>query len=250
MAYAGLGVAILLIAFVPTTLFVRERERTDHRGKAELPGLSLRDAMRGSHLFWFLMAAFFLASVGINGIIIHVVPILTDRGMPPAAAVAILSVSGIAGMLSRIVCGYVMDRFHAPYVGIGFFLMPMIGIALFATGWGGAAPLIGMIGIGMGLGAEIDLMSFLIGRYFGLRAFGALHGLIFSAFLFGQAGGASVLGWSQQLLGSYLPGFMALEVFFAVSCALLAGLGPYRFPARETAEADLTPSARQAGVQV
>jgi MFS family permease len=159
-----------------------------------------------------------------------VVPMLTDRGIAPAAAVAILSVSGIAGILSRIVCGFLMDKFHAPYVGIGFFLLPIIGIALFASSLGGPAPLIGMIGIGAGLGAEIDLMSFLIGRYFGLRAFGALHGLIFSAFLFGQAGGASVLGWSQQLLGSYFPGLMVLEVFFVVACALLASLGAYRFP--------------------
>jgi MFS family permease len=242
MAYAGLGVAILLIAFLPTALFVHERPRAEAGRKLELPGHSLRDAIWGSHIFWFLIAAFFLASVGVNGIIIHVVPMLTDRGMPAAAAVAILSVSGIAGIVSRIVCGYLMDKFHAPYVGIGFFLLPMTGIALFASGWEGAAPLIGMIGIGMGLGAEIDLMSFLIGRYFGLRAFGALHGLIFSAFLFGQAGGASVLGWSQQLLGSYFPGLMALEVFFAIACVLLAALGAYRYPAIESGRAATGPT--------
>ncbi len=234
MGYAGLGVAILLVAFVPTAIFIRERERIEDGRKLELPGLMLREAMWGSHLFWFLIAAFFLASVGVNGIIIHVVPMLTDRGMPPAAAVAILSTSGIAGILSRILCGYLMDKFHAPYVGIAFFLLPIIGIALFASGWESPAPLIGMIGIGAGLGAEIDLMSFLIGRYFGLRAFGALHGMIFSAFLFGQAGGASVLGWSQQLLGSYFPGLMVLEIFFVIACLLLASLGPYRYPAQKT----------------
>lgn len=230
MGYAGLGVAILLIAFVPTAIFIRERPRVDGGRRVELPGLELREAVGGTPHFGFMMVAFFLASVGLNGTIIHVVPMLTDRGMAPAAAIAILSISGIAGILSRIVCGYLMDKFHAPYVGVGFFLLPILGIALFASEWGGMAPFIAMACIGAGLGAEIDLMSFLIGRYFGLRAFGALHGLIFSAFLFGQAGGASVLGWSQQLLGSYLPGLMALEIFFVIACLLLAALGPYRYP--------------------
>jgi predicted MFS family arabinose efflux permease len=231
MAYAGMGVAIILIAFVPTAIFIRERHRTSSRGEAmQLPGLTFAEAISCSWQFCFLMIAFFLVSVGVNGIIIHVVPLLTDRGMSASAATAILSVSGIAGMVSRVICGYLMDKIYAPYVGIGFFLLPLMGVALFASGLDGYAPLLGMICVGAGLGAEIDLMSFLIARYFGLRAFGALHGLIFSAFLLGQAGGAGVMGWSVQLLGSYLPGLAAMEVFFLIACVLLALLGPYRFP--------------------
>jgi hypothetical protein len=57
-----------------------------------------------------------------------------------------------------------------------------------------------------------------------------LHGLMFSAFLLGQAGGAGVLGWSQQLLGSYVPGLAVLEVCFVLGCVLFASLGPYRYP--------------------
>lgn len=245
-AYAGMGIAIVLVAFIPTALFIRENPRTMGGAEGMLPpGMTFREAT-SCWQYWFLVAAFFLSSIGINGLIIHVVPLLTDRGLAVGAATAILSASGIAGIISRVLCGYLMDKIFAPYVGIGFLLLPMLGVALFASGLGGYAPLLGMICVGAGLGAEIDLMSFLIGRYFGLRAFGALHGLMFTGFLLGQAGGASVLGWSQQLLGSYLPGFALLEILFVLGCILLALLGPYRYPAASDSRAALSPVLKAA----
>jgi hypothetical protein len=33
-------------------------------------------------------------------------------------------------------------------------------------------------GTGAGIGAEIDLMAFFISRYFGLKAYGKIHGLM------------------------------------------------------------------------
>ena len=231
LAYAGMGVAIFLIAFVPTALFIHECHAPGSgKGAPALSGMTLDEAASISRQFWFLLIAFFLASIGINAMIIHVVPLLVDRGFAPAAATAVLSVSGLAGIVSRVICGFLMDRFFAPYVGVGFLILPMLGVAIFASGLGGYGPLLGMICIGAGLGAEVDLMSFLIGRYFGLRSFGVLHGLMFSGFLLGQAGGAQLLGWTQQLLGTYLPGLAVLELCFLVACFLLALLGPYRYP--------------------
>ena len=241
-AYLGMGVAIMLIAFVPTALFIRENPKAkSDANAAPMPGVLFREAL-SSRSYWFLVIAFFLGSIGINAMIIHVVPILTDRGMTVGAAAAILSAGGIAGIVARVICGYLMDRLFAPYVGIGFMILPMLGIVLFASGFSGSALLLGMICIGAGLGAEIDLMSFLIARYFGVRAFGALHGLMFTGFLFGQAAGGSLLGWSQQVLGSYGPGFALLEVFFVLACVLLALLGPYRYPA-SGGDGDITAAA-------
>ena len=35
---------------------------------------------------------------------------------------------------------------------------------------------------GIGVGAEVDLMAFFVGRYFGLRAYGRIYGVMFAAF--------------------------------------------------------------------
>ena len=37
--------------------------------------------------FWLILVAFFLATVAINGTLVHVVPMLTDRGVPVPQAV-------------------------------------------------------------------------------------------------------------------------------------------------------------------
>jgi len=133
----------------------------------------------------------------------------------------------------RVVAGYVMDRVFAPYVAIFFLAWPMAGIGILASGLAGSWPLVGTVMLGAGVGAEIDLMSFLVGRYFGLRAFGVLHGVMFAVFLIGQAIGASLMGWVFQLRQSYLPGFQLFEVLLAVACVLLASLGPYRYPSEK-----------------
>ena len=39
--------------------------------------------------------------------------------------------------------------------------------------------------VGLGMGAEGDIIAYLISRYFGLRAFGEIYGYAFSAFTLG-----------------------------------------------------------------
>jgi hypothetical protein len=103
---------------------------------------------------------------------------------------------------------------------------------------------------GLGIGAEVDLMAFFVGRYFGLQTFGAIYGLLFAAFIAGSGLGVYLMGLSSDLaafiagsaLAAYLTGFSIefadsygpmLIVFagaLAFACLLIAFLGPYRFP--------------------
>ena len=119
----------------------------------------------------------------------------------------------------------------------------MAGIAILGTGTG--SPVLGTILLGAGIGAEIDLMSFIISRYFGIRYFGTLHGFMFAFAAFGNFVGSAILGWSFQLLGSYGPAFILFEVLLATAIAIFATLGPYVYPAphTETMRRDLRPAA-------
>ena len=172
---------------------------------------------------------FFFAATAINGSLIHVVPLLTDRGIPASVAISALSAAGLALIGGRIVAGYCIDKIFAPYVALLFLLVPMAGIAILTTSI--SNPVVGTVLLGLGIGAEIDLMSFMISRYFGIRFFGALHGFMFAPVLLGNAVGASILGWCFQLMRSYVPGFALFEVLLAVACMLIMTLGRYRYPA-------------------
>jgi hypothetical protein len=138
----------------------------------------------------------------------------------------------------------------APYVAVCFFCCPIIGILLLLSGASGPVPILGTVLCGLGIGAEVDLMAFFVGRYFGLQTFGAIYGLLFAAFIAGSGLGVYLMGLSSDLaafiagsaLAAYLTGFSIefadsygpmLIVFagaLAFACLLIAFLGPYRFP--------------------
>jgi MFS family permease len=233
--YLGLAGAIIILGFIPVALLVHEPARAHPTGGgahdpavgAPMVGMTLAQA-RKDWRYWTLVVVFFCGVTPITGTLIHVVPLLTDRGIPVSTAVAALSGSGLALIGGRVLAGWVMDRVFAPYITIFCLVLPMVGIAI--LGFGGAGPIIGTVLLGLGVGAEIDLMSFLIARYFGIREFGSLHGLMFSAVLLGNFAGATLLGWSYQGLGSYRPGFILFEIMLVAACLLLLRLGPYRYP--------------------
>jgi MFS family permease len=230
--YVGLAVVIIVLALLPVAAFLPEpaAKKPELASPTELPGMPFIDGIR-SWRFWALAIAFFLGSTTINGMLVHVVPLLTDRGIPAGVAVSMLSGAGLALIIGRVIAGYIMDRVFAPYVAVAFLGAPILGIAI--LGWNPQfiSPLVGTILLGLGIGAEIDLMSFLVTRYLGIRAFGALHGSMFSIFVLGNGLGAAALGWSFQLLHSYEPAFLIFEALLVVACILVVSLGPYRYPA-------------------
>ena len=68
--------------------------------------------------------------VALNGTLTQIVAMLMDRGVPLGAATRDLAASGIAAIAGRIVSGWCVDRYHGPYVAIGFYVLPMIGTLL------------------------------------------------------------------------------------------------------------------------
>ena len=238
LAYVGLAIAVVIFAFVPVALFVREPPdfaarpaRGQSRGAAlNLPGAAVGEALRSS-LFWGLGIAFFLDVIAINGTLTHIVALLTDRGIGREVAVTALSGTGIALLAGRILSGWFLDRFWGPYVAIGFFVTPMIGLALLMSHAAGAAPFLGAICLGIGIGAEIDLMAFFASRYFGLRNYAKIYGTMFGMFGLGVGFGPALSGYSFDRFHSYTPIFVVYEIMLLVTCVIFLRLGPYPYPA-------------------
>ena len=245
-AYLVLALTVFVIAWLPVALFVREPSRSDAERhgdisiQGDLPGMTAREAFLKSWRFWTLTIAFFIAIMAINGTLTHVVALLTDRGIPLSAATGALSAAGLALIAGRIVSGWCIDRLFAPYVAIGFFVIPMVGIALLASRAGGMVPLAGAILCGLGVGAEVDIMAFMVSRYFGLKAYGTIYAVMFAVFSFAQGFGASIAGWSYDRYHSYGPAFIIFEVFLVVTCVMIAPLGPYPYPKRPATPATAT----------
>jgi MFS family permease len=251
-AYLGIAAAVVVFAFVPVALFVREPpgfdvapKRGESRGAAlDIPGMAVGEAMR-SWLFWGLGIAFFFDVIAINGTLTHIVALLTDRGIGREVAVTALSGTGLALLAGRVLSGWFLDRFWGPYVAIGFFVTPMIGLALLMSHATGAAPFLGAICLGLGIGAEIDLMAFFASRYFGLKNYAKIYGTMFGMFGLGVGFGPALSGMSFDRFHSYVPIFGVYEVMLFVTCIIFLCLGPYPYPAERHAPAGAAPQAAE-----
>jgi MFS family permease len=236
MAYVGLAVVLVVIAVPSVLLFVREpedspmaRARKAGSGAAVLPGLSAREAVL-SRTFWFLVLPTILVAIVVNGSLVHVVSLLTDRGWSPEAAAGIMVWAGLASLAGRVVVGLLLDRVFAPYVAMLSFLVALAGVYLLASG---TNPTLGVIGIGITTGAEIDIIGYMTSRYFGLRRFGQLYGYLFGVFLIGTGIGPAVMGAVHTRLHSYDPAFYAFGIMLALAMFSMLFLGRYAYPVRE-----------------
>jgi MFS family permease len=233
--YVGIGGAILLLSFIPVALWFGETpemckaRQAGTEERRRMPGLEFAEVTR-TRRFWLLGIAFFFADMAINGSLIHAVPMLTDRGISIGRAVAVMGTAGLALIIGRLIAGWLLDRVFAAYIQIFFLVCPMIGLGLLLSPLGGSWPLVGTMFLGVGIGAEIDIIAFMISRYFGIKAFGVMHGLMMAFAALANAAGNNLLGWCYQLLHTYRPGLMVMEVLLAIAVVIQATMGPYRYP--------------------
>jgi MFS family permease len=233
-AYVGLGALLFVLAFPSVYFFLGTVDRKTGTNAAEIAdatGLTGAQAVRTPQ-FWAMFVAFFIVSTACAGMLAHIVAMLTDRGIARETATAAITVGGLALIAGRLLSGFLLDRLFAPSVAIVFFAAPLAGIAMLTFTTTPALALAGTVLVGLGLGAEVDLIAYLICRYMGLRAFGEIYGYLFLVFMVGAGVGPFLMGLSFDKTGSYDTTMIILMAALAIACALMLRLGPYTYGAR------------------
>jgi predicted MFS family arabinose efflux permease len=224
------GAAIFLLS-VPLTAWLIPQS-AEYSGRPTRNSAS--EALR-SVLFWVFVASFFLMSLSVNAVLAHLSPLLTDRGLAPQMAAMAASVMGAATLVGRLLTGWLLDRWSASRVASILFAGAGIGLAGLAMGANTELAFLSTALIGLGLGAEADVIPYLISRHFDMDSFAELYGFSFSAFALAGALGPLVMGRAFDLFGSYDPVLGGLA-FAGFAAAMLIARTP-SIP-RETA-ADL-----------
>ncbi len=222
-----LGVLNVLLVLPLGFLFYRNpparKITTDVTSDQQREGLSLRDA-RSTLKFWRMAIAFFLVSTIGAGCIVHVAPMIVDRGYSSGDGAKVLSAIGVAVLLSRLFAGILLDKINATLVGIVTFLAAAIGalILIFAPNLTFLG--IGAFMVGSGLGTEGDLMAFMLRRCFGPRHYPTIYGIFGGIYGAGSLAGPLVLGVSYDYLGGYETGLYLFSVAALISALLLVGI--------------------------
>jgi predicted MFS family arabinose efflux permease len=228
MAFVGLGVIVFLCAFPAVYLLMPESIPENPSSRQRVSGMSAREAM-GTKSFWVLVVVFSLLVMACSGIIQHIPAILTDRGVSAQTATNAISVAGVFIIAGRLLAGYLLDRFFAPLVALIFILTPLVGLALLYFPALSPLAVVATVCVGLGLGAEVDLIAFFISRYLGMRSFGEIYGYLLAIFLFGAGLGPFLMGVSFSRTGSYGTAIVAFGVGLVVASIAILTIGPYRY---------------------
>ena len=178
---------------------------------------------KASRTYWTIMAAIFCLSLGLGGLMIHFVPILLDVGFATNAAVKIAGVIGIAVVLGRLLVGFAVDRIFAPRVAIAILLACISGVLALAL-LGSVVAVPAAFVIGFSVGAEVDLIGYLVARYFGMHAYGQIYGRQYSTFLIATGLSPVILGAVRDATGTYTASLFTAAAFMVISAALFAKL--------------------------
>ena len=246
-AYASYGIAMLLVTLPVIAALIKETpssmglfpdglsspsSRAHH---SELEGLTWQEA-RGTSTFWVMIAAVVLLGASVHACVIHLAAMLTDRGISPQTAALASSVAGSGLLLGRAGTGFLLDRFFGPHLAVCFSSGTAVGILLLLLTHGTAATFLGALVIGLGMGAEGDLIAYLTSRYCGLKAFGEIYGYAFGSFVLAGACGALIMGVGFDRTGSYTAPLIGFLAATSVAVVLFSRLGPYKYVVRQPDE--------------
>ena len=182
-----------------------------------------------SPTFWLLLAIFSLVGISVHGAALHMSAVFTDRGVSPERAAMATSLVGAAVIVGRLGSGYLLDVAFAPRVAMLFYGATALGISMLCTGIHGVSALAAAFLTGLGMGAEVECMGYMVSRYFGLRAFGTAYGVAFGAFMVSGSAGVLLMGAGFDRFHSYTAPLAALTATMIVGLLLLTRLGPYRY---------------------
>ncbi len=241
MAYLGMGALPLLIALPIAFIWFRDinDKRVAKRAadlKAEFPdlvttetyGMSLGEAFKDKK-FWLLALAFIPISFAIGGPIPNLEKMLSSKGFDFNQAVILASFLGYSVLLGRVIGGYLIDRFWAPLISFILLCAPAISCyLLFQPEVSYSMALVAICILGFAAGVEYDILGFLVSKYFGMKYYSTIYGMLYSFFALGAGFGPYIFSRSFTATGSYDQILLYAAFAFVLGSIPLLFLGKYR----------------------
>src|SRR6185503_19824387 len=227
-AYSVLGGGCGLLSFCAaiTVRLPRPDEQRDllraspgPAGEGRGGGMTLRQSLSdprqwGLNLSWLLLGGLAIM------ISVHAVPFARDRGVSLADASLALTAYGIGSVAGRLTAGFISDRvgtrltINVAYV---FEIVALLALLWFPSR---AALLASLVLFGAGFAASDTMVAKVIPKVFGVRAIGAIMGILTLGWRLGAAIGPAAAGFLYDLTGSYSLPFGAAPLAVALSWLL------------------------------
>jgi OFA family oxalate/formate antiporter-like MFS transporter len=225
--YVGMNqiLSVLILATgIPSSIIVSAPRIEEV--EVDLPSMTVKDSVKTRN-FWLLWLVWALQGAGGISMVTLSIQIGLSKKFAISSAVLLLTSFNIMNGLSRFISGLISDKYGRNLVmslsffsaGISYILLifsfdPVVSAVLTAV-------------IGYSFGTMFAVSAPLASDCFGLKHFGAIFGLIFTAYGF-VAGiiGPSLSGYIMDITGNYAVSLLYLGFFCIVSSLLIMMVKP------------------------
>ena len=218
--YRCLAVFVLVLGLAALAMIPRDKAEDATLRKREKGAVArtFRE-IRHNRAFWVILIAIVLIALPTPLHGSQMVLLIRAQNLTPQAAAFMVSIFALGTMVGRIGSGLAFDRFNARAVAVISMMLPTFGLLLLASDIDTSVAVgVGLFLLGATVGAEGDLISFLVSRYFRLEIFSTTLSLIYCGVFLGSAGGALVASRMLKAYDSDYAPFLLL-----CSVAVLAG---------------------------
>jgi MFS family permease len=179
-------------------------------------------------VFWMLLTAIGVGAGCLTAMIARVVPILTDRNISVTEATLVVSVFAMTTAGWQIVMGTLLDRSGSPKIVAPLYIVSVIGMLLLELTH--TLPLLVGAGLlmGIGMGTEYGVLPYFISRYFGLRRFGNIAGVMYFVVAIAQGVTPWLMDQDFDHHHSYLLAMHVIEVLLVIGAGIIACLPAYK----------------------
>lgn len=185
-------------------------------------GLTLRQAI-GTRAFWQMSFAVMLTNVGMIAVIVHQIPYFTKNiGLSEGLAAGTVTAMTLISLSGRFGMGQLADIQDKRRVLASSFALCALALLLFATIYEPWQIIYALPVFAVGWGGIIPVRPAFQAEYFGMKAFGAIQGIVFTIATLGGFIGPVVAGWMYDQTDSYRLAFVILSAgaLLAVSLTL------------------------------
>jgi len=222
--------------FRPTLSFRKPAVTTSDIGATvvSFEGMAFAEVLRDK-VFWLMLGGGILAIATGNGMLANIPASLVDRGFSLQTIGDIDSVATFAGIPGVLLAGYLMDKIPSAKVAVPFHLLTALAALLFMivtpTQGGPALLLAARCLFIFAFTAALPLTAYLMTRFFGLKAYAAIYGLMAGIQALAASAAPVVFGRIYDVTHSYRIGYEAWAVAAAAASLIYLILPRYRFSA-------------------
>lgn len=167
--------------------------------------------------FWVVVLVFGVMFCSMSATLTHMVPRVTDLGYSLVKAAPILSFCAAAGVLGKIVYGWITDYWNAKYAILTAIAAQVAGQVLLLIPGSYIWIALGATIFGFGMGGIVPIHGSMVSSLFGQRGFGFIMGMMRPAMMPLQVAGIPFAGWMFDVTGSYDDAFLVFFGLYAVA---------------------------------